>query len=193
MLGRWIRAIGAGMVATAVCSGPLAAQAADGSDLCSLSTDVEFQEAEGVNPAIGKDDTDFALLCPDAACVLRAIVIALDNVDPIPNDTEMFQCDVVIEPGAAPGTYGLAGWNVGASDARGNAIPAFAAHGSIVVLDADDRGAVDGGGTTAGGSGGCQVTQPQHSGTWLPFLFALILWVKSVGPAPPPARRAKHA
>jgi hypothetical protein len=58
MLGRWIGTVGAGMVAVAVCSDALAAQAADGSDLCSLSTDVEFQEAEGVNPAIGIIPTD---------------------------------------------------------------------------------------------------------------------------------------
>jgi hypothetical protein len=48
---RW--AIAPGMMASAVCSTALTAQAAPGSDLCSLATEVEFQQAQGVNPAIG--------------------------------------------------------------------------------------------------------------------------------------------
>jgi hypothetical protein len=41
------------MMATAVCSTALAAQAAPESDPCSLASEVEFQEARGINPAIG--------------------------------------------------------------------------------------------------------------------------------------------
>ncbi|HEU4525796.1 MAG TPA: hypothetical protein VFR62_12285 [Gemmatimonadales bacterium] len=53
MRGWWIRAVAPGMMAVAVCSTALAAQAADGSDLCSLATDEEFQKAQGIDPRIG--------------------------------------------------------------------------------------------------------------------------------------------
>jgi hypothetical protein len=46
------------MMAGAVCSSALTAQAAPGSDLCSLATDVEFQQAQGVDPRIGIIPTD---------------------------------------------------------------------------------------------------------------------------------------
>jgi hypothetical protein len=53
MRGGWNGALAPGIMAVAVCSTALTAQAPDGSDLCSLATEVEFQEAQGVNPAIG--------------------------------------------------------------------------------------------------------------------------------------------
>ena len=46
------------MLAIAVGSTPLAAQAADGSDLCLLTTDEEFQKAQGIDPRIGIIPTD---------------------------------------------------------------------------------------------------------------------------------------
>ena len=56
----WIRGrVGPGLIAGAVASTALAAQAApagnggSASDVCSLATDAEFQQAHGVNPAIG--------------------------------------------------------------------------------------------------------------------------------------------
>ena len=53
---RW--AVAPGMMATAVCSTALTAQAAPGSDPCSLATQIEFQKAHGINPAIGIIPTD---------------------------------------------------------------------------------------------------------------------------------------
>jgi hypothetical protein len=41
------------MLAGAVCATALSAQAAPESDVCSLATEVEFQKAQGINPAIG--------------------------------------------------------------------------------------------------------------------------------------------
>jgi hypothetical protein len=58
MRGWWSRAVVPGMMATAVCSTALPAQAAPGSDPCSLVSEVEFQEAQGINPAIGVIPTD---------------------------------------------------------------------------------------------------------------------------------------
>jgi hypothetical protein len=53
MRGWWKWAVAPGMMAMAVCPAALTAQAADGSDLCLLVTDEEFQKAQGINPAIG--------------------------------------------------------------------------------------------------------------------------------------------
>ena len=53
------RTVGLGLIAGAVWSTPLGAQAApagkgaSGNDVCSLATDAEFQQAQGINPAIG--------------------------------------------------------------------------------------------------------------------------------------------
>ena len=58
MRGWWRWAVAPGMMASAVCSTALTAQAAPGSDVCSLATDVEFQQAQGINPAIGIIPTD---------------------------------------------------------------------------------------------------------------------------------------
>ena len=54
MRGWWRWTVG-GMMATAVCFGPLAAQAAPaaGSDVCSLASSEEFQQAQGVDARIG--------------------------------------------------------------------------------------------------------------------------------------------
>ena len=53
MRGWWIRAVAPGMIATAVYSTALPAQAAQEIDVCLLATDVEFQTAQGIDPRIG--------------------------------------------------------------------------------------------------------------------------------------------
>ena len=61
MRGLWRWTVGPGMMASAVCSTTLTAQSAPaspGNDVCSLATDVEFQKARGINPAIGMIQTD---------------------------------------------------------------------------------------------------------------------------------------
>ena len=55
----WMRwKVGLGLIAGAVWSNALGAQApagkgGSGSDVCSLATDAEFQQAQGVDPRIG--------------------------------------------------------------------------------------------------------------------------------------------
>lgn len=49
----WGSAAAFGMVAAAACSTALAAQAAPGTDVCSLTTEAEFQKAQGIHPTIG--------------------------------------------------------------------------------------------------------------------------------------------
>ena len=58
MRGWWRWALPLGMMTTAMCSTVVTAQAAPGTDVCSLATDVEFQKAQGINPAIGIIPTD---------------------------------------------------------------------------------------------------------------------------------------
>jgi hypothetical protein len=58
MRGWWRRVVGPVMMAGAVCSRALSAQAAPESDLCLLATEDEFQQARGINPAIGIIPTD---------------------------------------------------------------------------------------------------------------------------------------
>jgi hypothetical protein len=53
MRGWWRWAVGSGITAGAVCTAPLAAQAAAAMDVCALASNAEFQEAHGVNPQIG--------------------------------------------------------------------------------------------------------------------------------------------
>lgn len=53
MGGRWKGSVVFGLLAAAVGITGLAAQGAPGSEACSLVTEVEFQEAQGINPAIG--------------------------------------------------------------------------------------------------------------------------------------------
>jgi hypothetical protein len=56
MRGWWRWTVGPGMMASAVCSTALTAQAApagSGNDVCSLASNAEFQQASGVDPRIG--------------------------------------------------------------------------------------------------------------------------------------------
>jgi hypothetical protein len=55
MRGWWRWTIGSGMMASAVCSTALTAQAPASSeiDVCELATNAEFQEAQGVHPQLG--------------------------------------------------------------------------------------------------------------------------------------------
>src|SRR5262249_33267955 len=72
--------------------------------------------------------------CSHSECTaLRAIVIALDNTDPIPNGALLYTCRLDIAPGAAPGTYQLRSSELGASTPDGDAVPMGAGGGTITV------------------------------------------------------------
>ena len=96
-----------------------------------------------VNQDINKGGTSFAFQpsgCVDANnCTgVRALVLALDNVDPIPTGSVLYACQVKIADDAAAGTYALTNSNVGASDPDGNALTTTGTNGSVIV-----EGAVD--------------------------------------------------
>ena len=90
------------------------------------------------NPAIDKGGTAFAFGPCEGGGVcdrVRAIVIALDNVDPIPDGSELYRCRVAIDPEAPAGVYPIAVTNPGASDPEGNPLVIAGVGGRIVVGD----------------------------------------------------------
>ncbi len=90
-----------------------------------------------VNPAINKNASAFAFLPPGCLfdCDVRALILAFDNVDPIPDGSVLFTCHVLIAFDAATGIYPLTGSNAGSSDPVGNAQLAVSTDGEIVVGD----------------------------------------------------------
>jgi hypothetical protein len=86
-----------------------------------------------VNPAIGKEATAYRLLWRSPGSErLRAIVISLQNVAPIP-DGVLYACDVEVAADTPPGRYALAASNVQASDPNGRAIHPLAISGAVYV------------------------------------------------------------
>ncbi|MBX3026849.1 cellulase family glycosylhydrolase [bacterium] len=91
-----------------------------------------------VNPSLGKGGTSFAFQPPGCAAggdcaAVRAIVLALDNVDPIPIGALLYSCRVAVSQNAADGIYPLPCTNAAASDPDGNALATTCAPGSVVV------------------------------------------------------------
>jgi hypothetical protein len=91
-----------------------------------------------VNEAIDKGGTSFAF--QPSGCTagtdctgIRSLVLALDNVAPIPSGSVLFTCQVTTAEDAADGTYPLTCSNAGASDPDGNAVPATCTNGAITV------------------------------------------------------------
>jgi len=113
-----------------------------------------------VNAAINKNATGFRfqpLGCdPDTDCTaVRAIVLAFDNLDPIPDGAVLYTCTIAIAADAAVGTYLLRNGEVGASAAGGQNVPVTGTDGAVEVLDdSPDPVAVIDVGTAMGPPGG---------------------------------------
>jgi len=91
-----------------------------------------------VMPDIHKSATGFRFLplgCdPAADCQsVRAIVVAFDNLDPIPDGAVLYTCRVAIAANAAPGTYVLDNAETDASAAAGQEVVTTGSDGSIDV------------------------------------------------------------
>jgi len=91
-----------------------------------------------VNPDIEKGGTSFAF--QPSGCTagtdctgIRALVLALDNVDPIPNDSRLYTCKVAIAGSASAGEKTLSNTNTGASDPAGGALPTTGTDGRVIV------------------------------------------------------------
>ena len=123
------------------------------------------------NPGINKSGTAFAFQPPSCAATgdcerLRAIVLAIDNQDPIPNGAVLYTCAVDIAATAAPGGYPLASTGVVASSPEGFRVTAIGTDGEIVVTGASSAG-VQSLGNTAAASGGCATAPPAGRAAWL--------------------------
>jgi YVTN family beta-propeller protein len=91
-----------------------------------------------VNPAIDKPATTFVFQPPGCRlgidCVrVRAVVVAFDNVDPLPDGVMLYTCTVSIAADAPAATYPLTVSTVAASAANAEAIAARGADGAITV------------------------------------------------------------
>src|SRR5512143_840556 len=91
-----------------------------------------------VNDAIDKGGTSFAF--QPSGCTagtdctgVRALVLALDNVAPIPTGSVLYTCQVAIASDAADGDHPLTCSNSGASDPDGNAVTATCTNGKVTV------------------------------------------------------------
>jgi len=92
------------------------------------------------NPAIHKNATGFRFLplgCDPAAdcAAVRAVVLAFDNLDAIPDGATLYTCRIAIADDAATGTYPLRNTQVGASAANGETVQTTGTDGSIEVVE----------------------------------------------------------
>ncbi len=91
-----------------------------------------------VNPDIDKGGTAFTFqpngCTPGTDCTgVKALVLALDNVAPIPDGSVLYTCQVAIAADAADGDYMLSCSNAGASDPDGGALAADCTAGTVSV------------------------------------------------------------
>ena len=91
-----------------------------------------------VNPAIDKSGTSFAFqppgCTPGSSCTaMRALVLSLSNVDPIPDGSLLFTCTVQVSGAAGFGTYPLFASNFLTASPDGAALSTIATDGSIIV------------------------------------------------------------
>ena len=83
-----------------------------------------------VNPAIDKD----LFLNISTPSDLKALVLSFASLDPIPNGSIMYSCEVGIGVGATAADYLIDCTDPGASDPSGNAIPTDCSDGVITVV-----------------------------------------------------------
>lgn len=91
-----------------------------------------------VNPQIDKDGTTFAF--EPAGCTVgtdctsvRALVLSLDNLTPIPNNSRLYDCEVAIAADATPGTFPLDCTDPAAGNSDGDPVGTDCTDGAITV------------------------------------------------------------
>ena len=88
------------------------------------------------NRQLQKDATAFSFVpkdCGNNCTTVRALVLSLSNVEPIPDGSVLYTCRVQIRPEAASGTQRLKLTRVGFSDSTGRAIDGVGEDGMITV------------------------------------------------------------
>jgi hypothetical protein len=122
-----------------------------------------------VEPAIEKNGTAFSYQSNGA---VRALVLALDNVDPIADGAVLYRCDVRVAAEAEPGRYPVRVTETGASDPSGIALPSEGVAGELEVLGST-QAPVD---QASGSAGGCTVSSPRQPAAQLGWLgFGLLV------------------
>ena len=115
-------------------------------DLVFDPSQIAIQSATGGTPdcsanrALRKNGTAFSFLpkgCKPtlgAGCTtVRALVLSLNNVDPIPDGATLYTCKLQISPQAKPGAQRLSMTREGFSDPQGKEISGSATNGSVRV------------------------------------------------------------
>jgi len=132
-----------------------------------------------VNPAIDKNAGGFAFQPPTCTSSgdcdrIRAVIIAFDNSELIPNGALVYTCNVDIAAGAAPGAYPLHNIEVVASSPAGSPVLSTGADGEIVVAGPSGQGLQLQSAATSG-SGGCQTAEPADPVAGWPLVAAGVL------------------
>jgi DNA-binding beta-propeller fold protein YncE len=144
-----------------------------------------------VDPVIDKAGTRFSFQPPfctpgvDCAAI-RAIVLALDNVDPIADAARLFECEFEIAADAPAGWMELPLEHLGGSDGTGNRVSTVGAAGGIFVSAAGAPPTATPTPTPASAqrpiqgsirdASGCQVGGSQHACVWFMLLPAALLF-----------------
>jgi hypothetical protein len=119
-------------------------------DVAGIQNDILFEPASpiaaradgrpdcSVNPAIDKPGTSFAFqppACdPGRTCsAVRALVLSLDNVDPIADGVVLYSCRVVVDAEEPAAPHFLSCSNEGASDPFGDALTMTCRSGEILL------------------------------------------------------------
>jgi hypothetical protein len=146
------------------------------------------------NPAIDKNATLFAFspagCTPRFDCTsVRAVVLSLENVAPIPDGSLLYTCQLEIDVDAVPGTHTLRNVHPQAGGSYGNEIPVTGSDGTITVLRREHTKSIrDGAGSTETGPSandlsGCQIDaapSPSFAPALLLLLAALLrAWRRS--------------
>lgn len=151
------------------------------------------------NDAIDKSTTIFVFTplgcAPRTDCTgIRAVVLSLENTDPIPDGASLYTCKVEIDPSTAPGSYQLLSENVEAANDSGAAVPATGIEGAITVARSERTHTIhdvvtDPASEQVSAGGGCQV-DPSSPVSPLLALLLLAPLLRACGRSPvEPQRR----
>jgi hypothetical protein len=116
--------------------------------VASVQNEITFDAATpllscAVNPAINKGDSNFQFL--PTGCIVgstcltvRAVIIALGSLDPIPDGSVLYTCTATIHNDAVPGLHPLVAGAVNVSDPDGQTLPSRGDNGAIAVACTGD-------------------------------------------------------
>jgi hypothetical protein len=124
---------------------------------------------------------------------MRALVLSLTNVDPIPDGSLLFTCRVDIAADATPGEYTLAADRMEGSTSAGGAIDAVGSGGTVrVIAPVEDSAPLnEGSGMQSSASGGCAIGASTTGGyAWMLLALPLVLLWRRTTCVPRAARLA---